>query len=86
MTVYDKLLMRVQPQGPPISAAKLTDLFAVFHEWEFLGIGDKRRLLRSTLPQIHVQDYRVVGLSLAPELMRGDEVNHTGTGSSPRLA
>ena len=56
---------------------ELAEMFAVFHEWEFLGVADKRKLLRSTTPQIHVQDYCVIGLSLVPSLMHGDEVNHT---------
>jgi len=80
--LYGDLLMRAQPQAPAISAVGLAEIFSVFHEWEFLGIVDKRKLLRSTMPDIHVQDYRVTGLSFVPGPINSDEINHTDTGSS----
>jgi hypothetical protein len=86
--IYRELLMRAQPQVqvPTAFATELAEIFAVFHEWEFLGISDKRKLLRSTMPEIHVQNYQVVGLSLVPGPMSSDEVNHTGRDSWRRQA
>jgi len=81
--LYGELLLRRKPETSAVSVTELAEMFAVFHEWEFLSVAGKRKLLRSTTPQIHVQDYRVVGLSLVPNLMHGGEVNHTGKGSWP---
>ena len=82
--LYGDLLMRTQPpQAPAISAVGLAKIFSVFHEWEFLRIEDKRKLLRSTMPDIHVQNYHVTGLTFVPGPISSDEINHTDTGSWP---
>jgi site-specific DNA recombinase len=71
---------------PVLTARELADAFGVFHEWEFLSRTDKRKLLRATMPEIRVQDYRVVGVSLIPGMSSSDEINRTGTDSSPQRA
>ena len=35
-----------------------------FSEWEFLPMSDKRALLASTVPKIHVANYQVTGVSM----------------------
>jgi hypothetical protein len=84
--LYGNLATRATSIAPQLTARELADLFGVFHEWEFLGRADKRKLLRATMPEIVVQNYRVVGLSLIPRFSSGDEINRMGRDSSPRPA
>jgi hypothetical protein len=46
------------------SAAELAEVFKPFSEWEFLPMSDKRALLASTVPKIHVANYQVAGVSM----------------------
>jgi DNA invertase Pin-like site-specific DNA recombinase len=86
VALYGTLMLRNASSDPTLTARELAGMFSVFHEWEFLGRAEKRQLLRAVMPEVHVQDYRVVGLSLIPELPRSYEINPTGTGSSRRRA
>jgi DNA invertase Pin-like site-specific DNA recombinase len=84
--LYGTLMDRAISRAPVVTTKELEEAFSVFHEWDYLGRSDKRKLLRATLPAIHVQDYRIVGASLLPGLLGSDDLNRTGTGSSPRPA
>ncbi len=84
--LYRNLLTRAGSSVPRLTVKELAEAFSVFHEWEFLGRADKRQLLRAAMPEVHVQDYRVVGLSLIPALPGSGEVSPTGKGSWPPRA
>jgi DNA invertase Pin-like site-specific DNA recombinase len=68
-----------------LSVEDLAEVLGPFYEWEFLTRADKRQLLQTVVPEIHVRDYQVVGVSLISDF-RNDEVTRTGRGSSPRRA
>lgn len=84
--LYGNLMTRAASIAPAFTAEELVRAFSVFHEFEFLGRADKRMLLRATMPEIHVQDYRIVGVGLIAGMSSGDEVNPTDKDSSPRRA
>jgi hypothetical protein len=67
-----------------MSVEELADIFAPLHEWEFLSRIDKRRLLQAIVPEIHLQNYSVTKLALLIHDARRNELNRTGTDSSPR--
>lgn len=81
--LYGKLAARAESAVPMLTAKQLAAVLSVFREWEFLGLADKRKLLRAAMPEIHVSGYRVTGLSLIPESSYRDDVNRSGTDSSP---
>jgi site-specific DNA recombinase len=84
--LYGNLATRAVSSPPKLTAKGLAHVFRVFREWEFLNSGDKRKLLRAAMPEIHVADYRVTGLSLIPGQARRDDVSRTGRDSSPPRA
>jgi DNA invertase Pin-like site-specific DNA recombinase len=84
--LYDKLAPRATIATPSLTARELADAFGVFHEWDFLGRVDKRNLLRATMPEIHVKDYRIVGVSVIAGMSNRDEINRTDTDSWPPRA
>jgi hypothetical protein len=65
---------------PRLSAVELADAFGPFVEWNFLARQDKRVLMQDVTPEIHVRDYRVVGISLIMGEVRRDDVNHMAAG------
>jgi hypothetical protein len=69
-----------------ISAESLANALAPFQEWEFLPRKDKRRLLQSLIPEIHIRNYEVTKLACLMAETNGYEKNHTGTGSWPPRA
>ncbi len=82
-SLYRELILRNHPPPLELSAENLAEAFAPFHEWEFLSRSDKRRLLETAVCEIHVQQYRVTGISLTAESLHRNEVTHSGRGSSP---
>jgi hypothetical protein len=74
---YQSLLLGTRQTVARLSAADLADALSPFLEWKFLVRKHKRALLQAITPEIHVRDYRVVGMSLITERLRHDEVNHT---------
>jgi DNA invertase Pin-like site-specific DNA recombinase len=80
--LYGGLVTRAASITRAFTAKELAGAFSVFHEFVFLGRTDKRKLLRATIPEIHVQDYRIVGVSLIAGMPGGYEINPTGTDSS----
>jgi DNA invertase Pin-like site-specific DNA recombinase len=86
VSLYETLLTRPVSNVPALTAEELAGAFSVFHEWNFLGRADKRKLLSVAMPEIHVHDYKVVGLSFITELRGSGEINRTGRGSWRRRA
>ncbi len=84
--LFGNLATRAATTVPALTARQMADAFSVFHEWEFLSRADKRKLLRATMPEIHVRDYRVVGVSLISGMSSSDEITRTGTDSWPQPA
>jgi DNA invertase Pin-like site-specific DNA recombinase len=84
--LYGNLASRASVATPALTARELADAFGAFHEWDFLGRADKRNLLRATMPEIHVKDYRITGVSVIAGMSNRDEINRTGRGSSRRRA
>lgn len=84
--LYGNVIARAASVAPTLTARQLASAFAVFREFEFLGRTDKRSLLRATTPEIHIQDYRIVGLRLLADSASRDEVSPTGRDSSQRRA
>ena len=83
---YEERFLNIRPETCELSVEELAEVFAPFHEWEFLSRPDKRRILQTAVPEIHVQSYRVTGLAFLTEGLHRDDVTHTDTGSSPRRA
>ena len=83
---YENMLLKAQPAAQGVSADELAEVFAPLREWEFLSRLDKRRVLQTVAPQIHVDNYRVKGIALLAEPTHGNEVSHTDRGSSRRRA
>ena len=80
---YQDLALKSGQSSTQLSSEKLADAFGPFHEWEFLSMEDRRRLLQSIVPEIHVRDYEVVGLSLLADSVSRNEMTRTGRDSSP---
>jgi DNA invertase Pin-like site-specific DNA recombinase len=80
--LYHGMLMREAPTMP-VSASALAQVFAPFHEWEFLSREQKRRLLGAITPEIHVENYRVIGISMLMDAPHRNEISHTGKDSWP---
>ncbi|MCZ6489322.1 MAG: zinc ribbon domain-containing protein [Acidobacteria bacterium] len=70
--LYGDLLMREGMERPGLSVHSLAQAFAPFQEWKFLSRKHKRRLLTALVPEIYVNDYRVLGVTL---LSDGDRCN-----------
>ncbi len=85
-SLYRELMLRNHPLPLELTAENLAEAFAPFHEWEFLSRSDKRRLLQAAVPEIHVQQYRVTGISLMAERVHRNEVNPLDRGSWRRPA
>ncbi len=83
---YEDLVSRAQPSRHELSPEALAEAFAPFYEWRFLSRLQKRRFLQAIVPEIHVRDYRAVGLSLLADTLCQNEETRTGRGSLPRRA
>jgi DNA invertase Pin-like site-specific DNA recombinase len=79
---YRDLLLREMPPAG-LTAEDMARAFAPFFEWEFLGRSDKRRLLSIVVPEIHVADYKLAGISVLTGPIRRNEVSHTAAALSP---
>ena len=82
----ERQLRNIRPQTPEVSVEQLTQLLAPLHEWEYLSMADKRRLLQAIVPEIHLANYNVTKLALLVQDPRRNELNHTGTDSLPPRA
>lgn len=59
----EEKLLREAPV-PQINARSLMSAFAPLFDWQFLNRESKRRLLAVTVPEIHVANYQVRGVSV----------------------
>jgi len=80
--LYRGMLLRAAPEAP-ISAAGMAQAFAPFHEWRFLSREQKRRLLGAITPEIHVENYRVMGISMITDAPDRHEMSRRGKDSLP---
>jgi len=64
----------------------LESICSTFHDWEFLNVAEKRRILASTGAEISVSDDSVHGLYVNLPESRHDELNRTGRDSWRRPA
>jgi DNA invertase Pin-like site-specific DNA recombinase len=77
-----EMLLKAEVPTPTLSSKILAEMLAPLAEWEFLNREQRRCVLRAVMPEIHVFNYQVKGLSLiAPT--GGDQVSRTGTDSLP---
>jgi DNA invertase Pin-like site-specific DNA recombinase len=81
--LYEEMLLRCQPETRTVSVQALAEALGPFYEWGFLSRSDKRQLLQTAVPEIHVANHRVTGLSLMAQQPHRDEVIRTGTDSWP---
>lgn len=81
----EDLLAKASSSSPRLSAEDLAQILEPFQEWEFLTRTDKRQLLQAVVPEIHIRDHEVVGLSLMPEFHH-NEMTHRGRDSWPPRA
>jgi DNA invertase Pin-like site-specific DNA recombinase len=72
----ERLMMEVDPT-PTLTSASLAEAFVPFYEWDFLQRDEKRKLLQTVVPSIHVADYVVSGISV----FGGNENTRTDKGS-----
>jgi DNA invertase Pin-like site-specific DNA recombinase len=67
MRTTTELLHREVSAAPTtVSIESLMVAFAPLFEWAFLSREHKRRILAVTIPEIHVSNYRVTGVSVSP--------------------
>jgi len=83
---YRDLAGKPEPIVQQVSGKDLAEALSPFVEWDTLTTPKKRRLLQATVPEIHVRDYQVIGLSLLTPAIRRNDLTHTGRGSWRRPA
>jgi hypothetical protein len=82
----DQKLSNLQPEISDISAEQLASVLAPLREWMFLSRSDKRKLLRTIVPEIHILNYHITRLGVLVQEPHRDEMNHTDMDSSPQPA
>jgi hypothetical protein len=73
----DHKLANVRSETHEMSAGELAAILAPLQEWMFLSRNDKRRLLQTIVPEIHIANYNVTKLALLVQAPYRDEINHT---------
>lgn len=63
LRMTEEMLLREAPT-PKASVRSLMVAFAPLFEWQFMNRESKRRILAVTVPEIHVSDYQVRGVSV----------------------
>ncbi len=75
-------LERISPnQGVDVN--QLATVFEPFFEFAFLSRDQKRTMLGAIVPEIRIRNGQVVGFTLLPGSIVGNEISRTGRGSSP---
>jgi hypothetical protein len=64
----------------------LESICSTFHDWEFLNVAEKRRILASTGAEIVVANNSINGVYINLPESRHDEMTRTDRGSSRRRA
>jgi site-specific DNA recombinase len=82
----DQQLVSIRDTTVGVSAGEIAKILQPLVEWPFLSRTDKRRLLQTVIPEIHVENYAVKKLALLLPQGDRDEINHTDKGSSRRPA
>jgi DNA invertase Pin-like site-specific DNA recombinase len=80
----DQKLDSLPSETQSVSARDLAEILAPLQEWMFLSRTDKRRLLQTIVPEIHIQNYKVTQLAVMALQPYRNEINRTGMDSSPR--
>lgn len=62
--VQQLLLQQAPVLGPEVTPQYLAEAFQPFSEWKFLSRADKRLMLATMVPDIHVRGYQVAGISI----------------------
>jgi DNA invertase Pin-like site-specific DNA recombinase len=79
----DQKLDSLPNETHSISVQELAQILAPLQEWMFLSRTDKRRLLQTIVPEIHIQNYQVTQLAVVSVKPHRDEINRTDMDSSP---
>jgi DNA invertase Pin-like site-specific DNA recombinase len=69
--------------APPISTDVLDSISWAFHDWEFLSVEDKRRVLACTAANVEVSNNSIHGVYINLPVLRHDEISRMDTDSSP---
>jgi DNA invertase Pin-like site-specific DNA recombinase len=79
LRMTEEMLLREAPT-PKASLRSLMIAFAPLFEWQFMNRESKRRILAVTVPEIHVSDYQVRGVSVTAPSFCGDLETRSHTG------
>jgi DNA invertase Pin-like site-specific DNA recombinase len=79
-------LQSTESATPKVSAAELAKILEPLTDWEFLSRNEKRLLLQTVIPEIHIENYGVTKLALLLPDRHRDEITHTDKDSWPRRA
>lgn len=80
LRMTEEMLLREAPL-PKLTARSLMTAFAPLFEWKYLNRASKRRILAATVPEIHVSNYSVRGVSVTSPSFVIDNETRTNTGS-----
>jgi DNA invertase Pin-like site-specific DNA recombinase len=67
--------------APPISTEIMDSICEVFHDWEFLGVEDKRRILAATAANVEVANNSIHGVYINIPNSHHDEISRMGRDS-----
>jgi hypothetical protein len=80
LKVNQGLLAQHTPAAP-MTTEVLDSICWAFHDWEFLNVQDKRRILAATAADIMVANSSIHGVYINLPETCSDEITRTGTGS-----
>jgi len=76
-------LLTKHTPAPPVSTEVLDSICWTFHDWEFLGMEDKRRILATTAANVEVANNSIHGVYINIPGSRHDEMSRMDKDSSP---
>jgi hypothetical protein len=80
----EQKLLGIQSAKWDVSEDKLTKILEPLVGWTFLSRTDKRRLLQTLIPEVHVENYGVTKLALLVQEPYRDEITRSGRDLWPR--
>ncbi|MGH9747264.1 MAG: recombinase family protein [Candidatus Acidiferrales bacterium] len=80
LRMTEEMLLREAPI-PTVNLRALMTAFAPLFDWQFMNRESKRRILAATVPEIHVSNYQVRGISVTSPSFCGAMVTRTRTAS-----